>query len=261
MVNSDKKNEGKEGLNIRWEMAVALLAIIMIAFIVFSGLWNLSSWDSMRSYTWGVYSKTDDWAGVNDQYKQMQAAFDGGQYSYTYQIANISCAINKNMVKGTAKDDYINAVLDVYTSALYTSSSLPGIRGSINTVAGVRTHDIYGAIAIISALIGLVLLRYMYLRSKLTDFLKQAGVSFIAAGGITLVMLIAVYAMLVEPWLKTNEIIYKEGLPIIAQIIKEWYQVYIIAIIILGVIMVIPVLVQLVTKGKEKEENKPAAPK
>ncbi|MGA9141204.1 MAG: hypothetical protein WBZ29_13340, partial [Methanocella sp.] len=250
-----------EGLNIRWEVAVGLLAIIMIAFIVFSGLWNLSSWDSMRGYTWGVYSKTDDWAGVNEQYKDMQAAFDNGQYSYTYQIANISCAINQNMVKGTAKPDYINAVLDVYTSALFTSSSLPGIRGGINWVAGTRTHDLYGAIAIITAILGFVLLRYIYVRSKLTDFLKQVGASFIGAGVITLVMLIAVFTMLVEPWVKTNEIIYKEGLPIIAQMIKEFYQVYIIAIIILGVIMVAPAIIQLLTKGKEEKENKPAAPK
>lgn len=258
IANVDKK---KGGLNIRWEVAVALLTIVMMVFIVFSGLWNLSSWDSMRGYTWGCYSKTDDWAGVEEQYKDMQAAFNAGQYSYTYEIANISCAINQYMVEDKTKDGYINAVLDVYTSALYTSSSLPGVRGDINWVAGTRTHDVYGAVMVLTMIVAFILLRYMYLREKLVDFSKQVGVSFLVSGGISMVSLIAVYSLLVNTWVSTDQRIYKEGLPIIAQMIKEWYTVYIAAIIVLGIILVIPAVVQLLTKGKEDKSNKPAAPK
>ena len=248
-------------MNLRWEVAVAILTIVMMVFIVFSGLWNLSSWDSMRGYTWGVYTKTDDWAGVEEQYKQMEAAFNAGQYSYTYEIANISCAINQYMVQDKTKDGYINAVLDVYTSALYTSSSLPGVRGDINWVAGTRTHDLYGGIMVLVGIIALLLMRSMYLREKLVDFSKQIGISFIISGAISLVSMIAVYTLLVSTWVETDQRIYKEGLPIIAQMIKEWYTVYMAAIIVLGVILVIPAIVQLLTKGKEDKSNKPAAPK
>jgi len=256
MVNQESK---KGGAKLRWEYMVAILTVVMLIFIVFSGVWNLSSWDSMRGYTWGVYSKTDDWAGVNEQYKKMQTAFDGGALSYTYQIAGISCAINKDMVKGTAKDDYINAVLDVYTSALYTSDSLPGVKADINKVAGTRTHDLFGGVMVVAAALGLIIMRHLYMRSSLVDFSKQVGISFLISGIISLVSMIIVYTLLVSTWVQTDTRIYKEGLPIIAQMIKEWYQVYMIAIIVLGVILVLPAIVQLLTKGKEDKGK--AAPK
>jgi len=256
MVNQESK---KGGSKLRWEYMVAILTVVMLIFIVFSGVWNLSSWDSMRGYTWGVYSKTDDWAGVNEQYLKMQPAFDRGEFSYTYVIANISCAINQNMVKGTTKDDYLNAVLDTYTAALYTQSNLPGVKGDINKVAGTKTHDLYGAVMVLTVIVGLFFLRYMYVRSSLVDFSKQIGISFIISGIISLVSLIIAYTLLVSTWVQTDSIIYKEGLPIIAQMIKEWYQIYIIAIIVLGVILVLPAIVQLLTKSKEDKSK--VAPK
>lgn len=256
MANQESK---KGGSKLRWEYIVAILTVVMLIFIVFSGVWNLSSWDSMRGYTWGVYSKTDDWAGVNEQYKKMQVAFDKGEFGYTYVIANISCGINKNMVKGTTKDDYLNAVLDTYTAALYTQSNLPGVKGDINKVAGTRMHDLYGGVMILSVIVGLFIMRYMFVRSSLVDFSKQVGISFLISGIISLVSLIIAYTLLVSTWVKTDSIIYKEGLPIIAQMIKEWYQIYIIAIIVIGVIMIIPAVIQLLTKGKEEKGK--AAPK
>ncbi len=74
---NEKTQAGKKGL--RWQDLVILLTLFMIVFIVFSGLWERSSFGSMLGYTQGVYSKTDDWQGINQQYDQMKASVRPGR--------------------------------------------------------------------------------------------------------------------------------------------------------------------------------------
>jgi hypothetical protein len=241
-------------MNLRWEYAVIVLAIFMIAFIVFSGLWERSGFGSMLGYTYGVYSKTDDWQGINVQYDRMKAAFDQGTYRYTYEVANISVAVDKNMVGAKQdKDTYINTVLSIYTSDMYHLDTMPGVRGAIHAVAGDTMHEVYGAIMIVFGLVSLWIMRYMYLRSSVVDFLKQIGLSFVIAAIVCFVALFVIYTVFVNPWIATNEDIYHQGLPIIANMIKEFYTYYIIAFGVIGALLMIPAIPQLLNKGKKEE--------
>lgn len=251
---SNKPNSQKKSRYIRWEVRVILLVALLIAFITFSGVWHLSSFQSMTGYTWGVYSHTDDWQGVNEQYNNMAASFQKGTTQYTYNIAGLTIGINKNMVSSQDKDTYMKAVLDMYTSDLYHLGDLNGIKGAIHTVAGYDTHNLYGALTLIFAVAALFVIWYMYKNATLSDFLKQTGLSFVIAGIITFAMLWLTFILLVDNWIATNETIYKEGLPIIAQMIKEWYSIYMVAIVVIGLLIMIPSLLGLVAKGKEKKQ-------
>jgi hypothetical protein len=245
----------KEKQPVRWEVMVILLTSLFIAFIVFSGVWHLSSFDSMVGYTQGVYSHTDDWEGVNEGYEDMLNYFSHGYYQYTYRIAGISIGINQGMVENQEKDTYINAVLNMYTASLYHIDTLTGIKGAIHTVAGYDAHEMYGILMVLSLAAVLVTMRYMYIRARLVDFLKQVGLSLAGASAIALAMLYLIYMLMIDSWIATNETIYKEGLPIIAAMIKEWYTLYMAALIAVGILLLIPALISLLSKGKEKKET------
>ncbi len=168
-------------------------------------------------------------------------------------------AVDKNMVgTHTDKDSYINTVLTIYTENLYHLQTLTGIRGGIEFVAGDWIHEIYGAIMVLIGLLALWTMRYMYLRSKLTDFLKQVGLSFLIAAVISFVFLIVVFSVFVNPWIATNEDIYKQGLPIIASMIEEFYMYYIVGIGVVGVILMLPSIPAMLSKGKKEPVQVPA---
>lgn len=257
MAKNENQNGKKSGM--RWEIIVALLTVVTIVFIVFSGVWYLSTFDSMRNFTNGVYSKTDDWQGVNEQYNDMVAAFNAGSTAFTYHIAGIDIPVSK--VDGATKDQYIDKVLDGYTAGLYERTDLTGVKGAIHAVAGESTHLIYTIVSIVAGIILIAVLIFAFTKASLIDFLKQTGASFLIAGIISLVGMFLVYALLVNTWINTNTAIYKEGLPIIAQMIQEWFTLYILAFIVLGIILVVPAALQLLTKGKQQDSGKKAAPK
>ncbi len=253
--NSDKIK--KEIKPVRWEVMVILLTSLFIALIVFTGVWHLSSFDSMVGFTRGVYSHTDDWSGVNQQYERMNITFNTGNYQYVYRIAGLSIGINKDMVANQDKDTYINAVLDMYTADLYHMDTLTGVKGAIHGVAGYDTHEMYGIVMVLFLAATLVVMRYMYIRARLVDFLKQVGVSLAGASAIALAMLYLIYLLFIDSWIATNEDIYAQGLPIIAAMIKEWYTLYLAAIIVFGLLLLIPALIEFLAKdGKKKDSLK-----
>lgn len=257
-IAKNDSSKGKPG--IRWEFVVALLTVAMIVFIVFSGVWYLSTFGSMRNFTNGVYSKTDDWEGVNEQYNKMTAAFNAGGTGFEYHIAGINVTVNKITSGPATKDDYLNLVLDGYTAGLYDRTDLTGVKGAIHAVAGKSTHDIYTIFTILAAVYVLAMLYYALKNtSSLVDFLKQVGASALISGIISFVGMIVIYTLLVNTWIQTDTRIYKEGLPIIAQMIKEWYTVYLAVIIVVGILLMVPAVIQLFTKGKEDKGK--AAPK
>jgi hypothetical protein len=253
----EKMKEKKNKQPVRWEVMVILLISLLIAFITFSGVWHLSSIDSMRGYTWAVYSHTDDWEGINEQYDDMVSSFNLGATSFTYEVAGLSIYITKDMVPDQQKDTYIDTVLNKYTDGLYTYNNLTGIKGAIHGVAGSDTHNFYGIMTLISAVLALVVILLMYRWWGLKDFLKQTGLASIIAGVIVFVMLFLVYTLLVDTWIATDESIYKEGLPIIAAMIKEWYYYSVAAAVIVGILLLLPSVIAWVNKGKKKEDVAP----
>jgi hypothetical protein len=253
----EKMKEKKNKQPVRWEVMVILLISLLIAFITFSGVWHLSSIDSMRGYTWAVYSHTDDWEGVNEQYQDMNSSFNLGATSFTYVIAGLSIDITKDMVPDQKKDTYIETVLNKYTDGLYNLDNLTGIKGAIHGVAGSGMHSFYGIITLVTAVFALIVILLMYRWWGLTDFLKQTGLASVIAGVIVFVMLVLVYTLFVDTWIATNETIYKEGLPIIAAMIKEWYYYSVAAAVIVGILLLLPSVIAWVNKGKKKEEVAP----
>jgi hypothetical protein len=249
VTNTDDKK--KVTKPVRWEVMVILLTSLLIAFITFSGVWHLSSFDSMTGFTRGVYSHTDDWGGVNEQYERMNTTFNNGNYQFTYRIAGISVGINKDMVADQDKDTYINAVLDMYTASLYHMETLTGVKGAIHTVGGYDSHETYGIFMVLSMAAALVVMRYMYVRARLVDFLKQVGISLAGASAIAFAMLYLIYLLFIDKWIATNEDIYQQGLPIIAAMIKEWYTLYMVAIIICGGLLLIPALIEFLSKDRK----------
>jgi hypothetical protein len=158
------------------------------------------------------------------------------------------------MAPDQKKDTYINIALDKYTDGLYNLDNLTGIKGAIHTVAGSNTHFLYGVISLITGVAALIVILFMYRWYGLKDFLKQTGLSFISAGMITLVMLFLVFTLFVDTWIATNETIYKEGLPIIAAMIKEWYYYYTAAMIILGILLLFTMVIAGANRGNKKED-------
>lgn len=246
MGEGEQKNKsGKKPYGI-----AVLLAIVLVAFIAFSGMWYQSDWASMREFTQRVYSSTEDWQGVNSQYNAMAAAFAKGDTSFTYKIASINIPVTKSRFSSMDKATCISYVLDEYTRVLMNSDSLTGIRANIHLVSGSEAHFYYLIASVVTGLLILLLLGYLFTKSSLVDFFKLVGPTVLIAGIVLIAMLYVVYAFYVDGWIASENAVYNEGLPIIASMIKEVFTYYIIGVIIVGVILTIPAIPGLLSKGK-----------
>lgn len=253
MNKEDQKNKsGKKPYGF-----AVLLAIVLVGFIAFSGVWYQSGWSSMRGFTQGVYTNTDDWKVIDAQYGYMLDKFIDGDASYTYNLEYTPVTVTPAQISGMNKSTCISYVLDEYTRILINNDNLTGITGKIHFVSGTEAHFYYLIGSVLTGLLFLILLGYLYAKSTLADFFKLVGPTIIIAGVILLALLYIVYAFYVNGWILSNDAVYDEGLPIIASMIKNTFTYYIVGVIIVGVILAIPAIPGLLSKGKNSGD-KPA---
>ncbi len=231
-----------------------LLAMVLIAFIVFSCVWYLSSWSSMRDFTQRIYSTTSDGQIINAQYGYMLDKFTDGDTSYTYNLEYTPVIVTQSQVSGMNQSTCVNYVLDEYTRILMNDDNLTGITAKIHFVSGSDAHFYYLIGSVISGLLALVLLGYLFVKLSLTDFFKLVGPTILIAGIILIALLYIVYAFFVNGWILSDQVVYNEGLMIIASMIKETFTYYILSMMIVGAILTIP---GLLSRGKSSED-KPA---
>lgn len=176
--------------------------------------------------------------------------FIDGDASYTYNLEYTPVTVTQSQVSGMNKTTCISYVLDEYTRTLINNDNLTGITGKIHFVAGSGAHSYYLAGSVITGLLFLILLGYLFAKRSLADFSRLVGPTIIIAGIILIALLYIVYAFYVNGWILSNDAVYDEGLPIIASMIKDTFTYYIIGVIIVGIILTIPAIPGLLSKDK-----------
>lgn len=241
-------SESKTAKKMDW--LSILLTIIVMLFVVFSGLWYESNWASMRDFTQRAYTSTTDWEGVNSQYDTMAAAFASGTTTFTFQIASLDIPVTSSQFSTTDKAGAISYVLDQYTNELINNDQLTGKKAGIHLVAGATVHTIYLIASVISGLMLLLVAGYMLAKSSLAGFVQRSGLKVLIAGIVLLAGLYVVYAVFVDGWIASDNAVYNEGLPIIAAALKEFFTCYIIGVIVLGIVLTALAYVGPLAKGK-----------
>ena len=82
MDRVDKKSKGMD----KPYRIVILLAIVVLLFIAFSGIWYESRWPAMRDFTQNVFTTPENTHTLNAQYGYMLDRFADNDTSYAYYL-------------------------------------------------------------------------------------------------------------------------------------------------------------------------------
>jgi hypothetical protein len=223
--------------NERDMLVVLVLLGICLVFVLFVfGAWYMSTYGSVRGMVGGIASQGTMSTSLTNQYNEMNTAFQSGQTSYTYHWGGLAIAIDSSNPYWTSKDTCKNYVLDVYASILYNVYA-GGDMGRLYSVAGSGEHGTYQLLLIV-LLVVVVGLSWV-LWDGLLEYLRKIGLTLIACGVISFLLLMFVSNIAVGSWLSSasSSQMYNESLPIVVSVIEGNFQSFCFLYLILGVIL------------------------
>ncbi|OPY25348.1 MAG: hypothetical protein A4E28_03210 [Methanocella sp. PtaU1.Bin125] len=162
-----------------------LAGIALMMFIFSFTAYGFTTYDAIRGFTGDVAARPDQAADLQAQYGAMTAYFSGNTGdTYTYEFRSSPIEVTRAQAAGKDRDAVIGIVLDTYANQFYENSLAAGGPGEPGVVISRTGNQVYGIIALISAIAFIAALARAILGFKevpVAEKLKGTGIALAAA--------------------------------------------------------------------------------